>query len=157
MRLSERRCGKKACRFSVPINQLERTIINISPYLKPGSIVYDVCSVKEQPCKWMLEQLPSSVSIIGTHPLFGPDSAGSSLKGCKIAICPVWDWDWGLGIRDWVPPSLTERSRQGMQELPRHFNQVHDRLRLLFPTELHALREEKLGFEFCQGASAICR
>jgi prephenate dehydrogenase len=85
----EEAASKKHIILSVPINQLERTIRKISPFLKPGSIVYDVCSVKEQPCKWMRKHLPKSVSIIGTHPLFGPDSAKDSLKQRNIALCPV--------------------------------------------------------------------
>jgi prephenate dehydrogenase len=35
----------------------------------------------------MTELLPDSVSIVATHPMFGPDSAADSLKGRKIALC----------------------------------------------------------------------
>ena len=37
----------------------------------------------------MLEELPSFVNIVGSHPLFGPQSAHSGIKGHKIALCPV--------------------------------------------------------------------
>ena len=33
--------------------------------------------------------LPESVEIIGTHPLFGPQSGRESIKGLRIALCPV--------------------------------------------------------------------
>jgi prephenate dehydrogenase len=37
----------------------------------------------------MTEDLPDSVSILGTHPMFGPDSAADSLKDRKICLCRV--------------------------------------------------------------------
>ncbi|MFI5253574.1 MAG: prephenate dehydrogenase/arogenate dehydrogenase family protein [Bacteroidota bacterium] len=85
----EEAAGKKHVVLAVPINQIVNSVKLIAPYLQPGSTVYDVCSVKEQPIKWMCRYLPSSVSIIGTHPLFGPDSAGASLKNRMIAVSPV--------------------------------------------------------------------
>jgi prephenate dehydrogenase len=33
--------------------------------------------------------LPRTVSILGLHPLFGPDSAARTLAGKTIVICPV--------------------------------------------------------------------
>ncbi len=33
--------------------------------------------------------LPEHVEILGSHPLFGPQSAKSGLRGRKIALCPV--------------------------------------------------------------------
>jgi len=41
------------------------------------------------PCKWMKEILPSSIQVIGAHPLFGPQSGKNGIKGLKIVICPV--------------------------------------------------------------------
>jgi prephenate dehydrogenase len=35
----------------------------------------------------MRELLPEGVSILPTHPMFGPDSAADSLKGRKIVLC----------------------------------------------------------------------
>ncbi len=75
--------------LAVPINKLPSVLKNISPYLKPRSLVVDVCSVKEQPIKWMKKYLPKQTSILGTHPLFGPESAGKNLKGKNIIFCPV--------------------------------------------------------------------
>jgi len=37
----------------------------------------------------MEETLPDSVSILATHPMFGPDSASDSLQGRKICLCKV--------------------------------------------------------------------
>jgi prephenate dehydrogenase len=37
----------------------------------------------------MQAALPETVSILATHPIFGPDSAADSLKGHKIFISPI--------------------------------------------------------------------
>ena len=37
----------------------------------------------------MQELLPNTVSILATHPMFGPDSAADTLEGMKIALCQV--------------------------------------------------------------------
>jgi prephenate dehydrogenase len=37
----------------------------------------------------MKRYLPKDVFILGSHPLFGPDSANHSLKGREIIFCPV--------------------------------------------------------------------
>jgi prephenate dehydrogenase len=75
--------------LAVPISGLERVLEEIRPHLKPASLVVDVCSVKELPIRWMLEALPPEVEILGTHPMFGPDSAAQVLEGRKIVLCPV--------------------------------------------------------------------
>jgi prephenate dehydrogenase len=75
--------------LAVPISHLQDLLSAIRPHLKPKSLVVDVCSVKEQPVRWMQELLPETVDILGTHPMFGPDSAADSLAGRKIVLCPV--------------------------------------------------------------------
>jgi prephenate dehydrogenase len=37
----------------------------------------------------MQQLLPENVDILGTHPMFGPDSAADSLQGRKIVLCRV--------------------------------------------------------------------
>jgi prephenate dehydrogenase len=37
----------------------------------------------------MERRLPESVSILATHPMFGPDSAADSLEQRKMVVCPV--------------------------------------------------------------------
>jgi prephenate dehydrogenase len=51
--------------------------------------VADVCSVKVYPVEWMTAALPPSVSLLATHPMFGPDSAAQSLHDRKIVLCNV--------------------------------------------------------------------
>jgi prephenate dehydrogenase len=73
----------------VPISSFRDNLISIAPLLKSETLVIDVCSVKEYPVQWMLKELPESVSILATHPMFGPDSAADSLKDRKICLCKV--------------------------------------------------------------------
>ena len=74
---------------TVPISVFRDVIQKIAPLLRTDSLVIDVCSVKQYPVQWMMELLPESVSILATHPMFGPDSAAKSLENMKIALCKV--------------------------------------------------------------------
>ena len=73
----------------VPISVFKDFLNDIAPLIKPDALIVDVCSVKEYPVRWMKEILPDSVSILATHPMFGPDSASDSLQGRKICLCKV--------------------------------------------------------------------
>ncbi len=73
----------------VPISVFKDFLIDIAPLIKPDALIIDVCSVKEYPVRWMKEILPAAVSILATHPMFGPDSASDSLQGRKICLCKV--------------------------------------------------------------------
>ncbi len=57
---------------SVPIQHTEDVIREVAPFMKDGSLMVDVTSVKEGPSKTMAEVLPESVEFIPTHPVFGP-------------------------------------------------------------------------------------
>ncbi len=75
--------------LATPVPALSAVIAAINPYLRPGAVVLDVGSVKVIPAQKMLAELPPYVDIIGTHPMFGPQSARGGVKGLKIVICPI--------------------------------------------------------------------
>jgi prephenate dehydrogenase len=75
--------------LAMPVPQLSAAIAAIRPHLRPGATVLDVCSVKALPAQIMGDELPAHVDIIGTHPMFGPQSARGGVKGLKIVICPI--------------------------------------------------------------------
>ncbi len=56
--------------LSVPVDAMRRVAETLAPRLKPGAILADVCSVKVNPLRDMLEAYDGPV--VGTHPLFGP-------------------------------------------------------------------------------------
>jgi len=74
---------------AVPISEFENVLKKIRPYLKSGSLVMDICSVKVLPCKLLKKYIPQNCQILGTHPMFGPDSAKNGLNGLQIVICPL--------------------------------------------------------------------
>ena len=82
-------CQQKIVILCVPISTLKEILVEIGPLLKKGAVVVDVCSVKVYPVRWMQAALPETVSILATHPIFGPDSAANSLKGHKIFMSPI--------------------------------------------------------------------
>ncbi len=82
-------CKKGIVIPSVPISEFEATLKKITPLLKKGSLVIDVCSVKEYPAEVMKRVLPKNAQILATHPMFGPDSAAGSLQGRKIVLCKI--------------------------------------------------------------------
>jgi prephenate dehydrogenase len=73
----------------VPISVFQEILQDIAPLLRPDALVVDVCSVKEYPVRLMTDILPQTVSILATHPMFGPDSAFNTLAGGKICLCEV--------------------------------------------------------------------
>jgi prephenate dehydrogenase len=75
--------------LAVPVGDLSFALREIRPHLRPGAIVVDVGSVKVRPIEVMKAELPRFVDILGTHPLFGPQSARNGIAGRKIALCPV--------------------------------------------------------------------
>ena len=75
--------------LAMPVDQLSAAIAGVTPHLRPGALVLDVASVKVGPAAMMAQALPAHVDIVGTHPLFGPQSARDGLAGLKIALCPI--------------------------------------------------------------------
>ena len=82
-------CQQKIVILCVPISTFKAVLAEIGPLLKQDVVVVDVCSVKVYPTQWMKASLPETVSILATHPIFGPDSASDSLKDRKIFLSPI--------------------------------------------------------------------
>lgn len=99
----------------VPISKFETTIETIKPHIAADAVVMDTCSVKVMPARVMTEELPDSIQIIATHPLFGPDSINRGLSSLSIVTYPVqansetfaaWDKLWsqtGLNVINTTP------------------------------------------------------
>ena len=82
-------CQQKIIILCVPISVLKGVLREIEPLLNKDAVIVDVCSVKVYPCQWMQALLPESVSILATHPMFGPDSAADGLDDQKIFLSPI--------------------------------------------------------------------
>jgi len=75
--------------LAVPVEALAQTLSAIDPSLRDKALVIDVGSVKVGPARLMVAHLPPRVQAVGTHPLFGPQSAQGGIAGLRIAVCPV--------------------------------------------------------------------
>jgi prephenate dehydrogenase len=73
----------------VPVQFLEKTLLDIKEKVKKGTLVVDVSSVKMKPIELMLKHLPKDVDILGTHPLFGPQSGANGISGLNMVLCPI--------------------------------------------------------------------
>ena len=71
--------------LAVPNQLLESVVQEAKPYIAPRATVMDVGSVKVRPCEILNEAFGDNV--LGTHPLFGPDSAAESWKNHKMVFC----------------------------------------------------------------------
>jgi prephenate dehydrogenase len=81
--------SKDIVALAVPVQFLEELLINIKNLVQPKALVFDLSSVKIKPIELMLKYLPENVDIIGTHPLFGPQSGKEGIEGLNIVVCPV--------------------------------------------------------------------
>jgi prephenate dehydrogenase len=74
--------------LAVPVRRMPEVLRAMAPHLRPGATVVDMASVKVEPMRWMAELLPRGVAWVGTHPLFGPESApGRDVSGQRIVVC----------------------------------------------------------------------
>lgn len=75
--------------LAVPVQNMEQVLDSLSSRLQPKALVIDVCSVKKEVARLMEKTLPTSVDVLATHPLFGPQSAKDGLDGHTVVLCPV--------------------------------------------------------------------
>lgn len=88
--------------FSLPIDKTEKTIKEVAPFARPGSLLTDLTSIKEAPIKAMLKA-PKTVEVIGMHNIFGPTVP--SIKGQTIVLCPARGKKW----LPWLKNVLTKQ------------------------------------------------
>ncbi len=86
--------------LSVPISAINDVIPEISPFLKEGSLLMDVTSVKEKPTEIMHEHVGKGVEIIPTHPLFGPRIR--SLDGQVVVLTPEIRGKWFETVQEFL-------------------------------------------------------
>ena len=82
-------CRCDAVFLCVAISAVESVLRQIAPLVGPDTLVLDTCSVKVYPSALMKSILPPTCSVIATHPMFGPDSAGHGMEGLPLVFCPV--------------------------------------------------------------------
>jgi len=81
--------------LATPLGVFEKIVSDLAEFLKKGTVVIDVGSVKE----WVVDKiekiLPSGVHFVGTHPIAGSDKTGFEyaraelFEGAKVIITPT--------------------------------------------------------------------
>ena len=79
--------------YCVAISSFEEVLEATGKKISKDTVVMDTCSVKKYPMEWMDKHLPSHIYRIGTHPMFGPDSAKNGLEGLPMVMCPMGEKD----------------------------------------------------------------
>jgi len=82
-------CGADALFFCVSISSFEEVLKRVRAWVRPPTVVFDTCSVKVLPARFMEAHLSPDVEIIATHPMFGPDSAKTGIGGLPLVYAPV--------------------------------------------------------------------
>lgn len=85
---------------SVPIQFTSDVIREVAPFMKSGSVMIDVTSVKEGPSKTMAEVLPENVEFIPTHPVFGPRTM--RLDNQVIVLTAQKKGEWYKKVYDYL-------------------------------------------------------
>lgn len=75
--------------LAVPVQNMEEVLVELAGMPRRPEIVIDVGSVKVKPMDLMNRYLPSEVEVVGTHPMFGPQSGRHGIAGLKIVLCPL--------------------------------------------------------------------
>jgi len=71
--------------LAVPIEAFDKVVPIIAPFMKENSLLIDIASVKKQPLDIMLKHAPETISVLGSHPLFGPGIV-SHMKGWNVIL-----------------------------------------------------------------------
>lgn len=71
-----------------PISETLPVIRSLAQYIEPGTIIADTCSVKQYPLENIVACLDENIPVIGTHPLFGPDSYQPNIP-MRVITCSV--------------------------------------------------------------------
>ncbi len=81
-------CRNPLVVVAVPVSAIRSISEQMTNYLMDNVVVMDVCGVKEYPLKIMTQFFPERVQILGSHPLFGPDSVISDLTDHLMILTP---------------------------------------------------------------------
>ncbi len=72
--------------ISVPIDNFEEVVEQISPYTRPEQVIIDITSIKVFPVETMHKYIKTGLTL-GTHPVFGPGA--SSIASRNFALTPT--------------------------------------------------------------------
>lgn len=143
-------CQSDALFICTSISSLPEVATQIAPLLPPETLIIDTCSVKTYPLQELDKHLPPRQPILGTHPMFGPDSAGEKhspmvLTPWRIGQERLEQWDaifTAMGLR-----VLTMTADEHDREAARTQGVTHFIGRFLAGLELERSPIGTLGFQ----------
>lgn len=84
----EETCASDVVIFSVPMNAFEEMCIKTQSLIPNTSVIVDVTSVKVPPLALLKKYFPAH-QIVGTHPIFGPQSGKDGISGLPLVLCNI--------------------------------------------------------------------
>lgn len=81
-------CDSDVVIFAVPFFSLEPIINKTKDLISSNSIICDVTSIKQKPLGLLKTAFPNN-QILGTHPIFGPQSGKNGITGLPIVLSNI--------------------------------------------------------------------
>ncbi len=105
--------------ISVPIDATIQVIKEVAPRVREGSLLMDVTSLKENPCKAMLEYSKEGVEVIGTHPVFS--HRVGDIEGQVFILTPLKKEGKWL---KWLKKLLKKHKARVYESTPREHDEI---------------------------------
>jgi prephenate dehydrogenase len=124
LNVSYERDNKKAAEkadivmISVPIDETLKVIREVAPAVRGNSLLMDVTSVKEEPCKAMEKYSKKEVEVVGSHPVFSHRVGG--IEGQVFILTPVRGVKW----LNWLRKFLREHKARVYESTPREHDEI---------------------------------
>ena len=83
----EEAAGQPVVVLAIPVQSYDDALPVLAAAVAPDALVIDTASVKVEPLRRLAQALPAGVEVIGTHPMFGPQSGRSGIRGLKVVLC----------------------------------------------------------------------
>ena len=77
--------------LAIPFKSFDEVLPQLASNVQPETTVVDTCSVKVQPLAAIQKHLSGKAKIVGSHPLFGPQSKDEQDK--TVVVCQADDSD----------------------------------------------------------------
>lgn len=99
-------CACDVVIFAVPVQSLEAACKKAAPFLKESTRIADVASVKVRPLEILRTYFPDH-ALLGTHPIFGPQSGKDGIAGLPIVFSNLsWNESEYQKVREFCSSTL---------------------------------------------------
>jgi prephenate dehydrogenase len=85
----------------VSISAFEDVVKTISPSIREGQVVMDICSIKDFPVKVMHKHIKTGL-VLGIHPVFGPGSQGVKNKAFILTPTAPAEKEFAESFKKWL-------------------------------------------------------